>query len=133
MFLETDPLGDAHSLHSPPYSISKIAQEAVARYCARSLDLPVIIARMNSSYSAHGGLPHAAPRPRSWPGNAVTTRWDPCYYSPIHQDDINAQAAALLDAATVPATIVNWAGDEPVTVQEWVRVLRRAHRQRRPR
>ena len=32
-------------------------------------------------------------------GNPVTTRWDPCYYSPIHQDDINAQAAALLDAA----------------------------------
>ena len=41
VFLETDPLGDAHSLHSPPYSISKIAQEAVARYCARALDLPV--------------------------------------------------------------------------------------------
>jgi hypothetical protein len=25
----------------------------------------------------------------------------------------------LLDAASVPATIVNWAGDEAVTVQEW--------------
>ena len=119
VFLETDPLGDAHSLHSPPYSISKIAQEAVARYCARTLDLPVIIARMNSSYSARGGLPtqHLS---AVMAGNAVTTRWDPCYYSPIHQDDINAQAAALLDAAAVPAPIVNWAGDEPVTVQEWV-------------
>ena len=114
VFLETDSLGDAHSLHSPPYSISKIAQEAVARYCARTLDLPVIIARMNSSYSARGGLPtqHLS---AVMAGNAVTTRWDPCYYSPIHQDDINAQAAALLDAAAVPAPIVNWAGDEPVT------------------
>ncbi len=119
VFLETDPLGDAHSLHSPPYSISKIAQEAVARYCARALDLPVVIARMNSSYSARGGLPtqHLS---AVMAGNAVTTRWDPCYYSPIHQDDINAHAAALLDAAAVPAPIVNWAGDEPVTVQEWV-------------
>ena len=25
----------------------------------------------------------------------------------------------LVDAATVPATIVNWCGDEPVSVQEW--------------
>jgi hypothetical protein len=25
----------------------------------------------------------------------------------------------LLDAAAVPATIVNWGGDEVVTVQEW--------------
>jgi hypothetical protein len=40
-------------------------------------------------------------------------------YSPIHQDDINAQTAPLLRAATVPATVVNWAGDEGVSVQEW--------------
>jgi nucleoside-diphosphate-sugar epimerase len=88
VFLETDPLGDAHSLHSPPYSISKIAEEAVARSYARTLNLPIVIARMNSSYSARGGLPtqHMA---AVVAGNAVTTRWDPCYYSPIHQDDIN--------------------------------------------
>jgi len=40
-------------------------------------------------------------------------------YSPIHQDDINGQLEALLDAASVPATIVNWGGDEPVSAQEW--------------
>jgi uncharacterized protein YbjT (DUF2867 family) len=49
----------------------------------------------------------------------VTTRWDPCPYSPIYEDDINEQAAALLGAAAVPALIVNWAGDEAVTVQDW--------------
>ena len=38
---------------------------------------------------------------------------------PIHEDDINEQTAALLDAATVPATIVNWGGDDAVSVQEW--------------
>ena len=119
VFLETDPLGDVHSTHSPPYSISKIAEEAVARSCARTLNLPVIVARMNASYSKRGGLPtqHMA---AVVAGNPVTTRWDPCYYSPIHQDDINDQIEALLGAATVPATIVNFAGDEPVTVQEWV-------------
>jgi hypothetical protein len=49
----------------------------------------------------------------------VVTRWDPCTYSPIHQDDINEQTEALLAAASVPATIVNWGGDEGVSVQEW--------------
>jgi hypothetical protein len=40
-------------------------------------------------------------------------------YSPIHDDDICAHLEPLLDAATVPATVVNWAGDEPVSVQEY--------------
>jgi nucleoside-diphosphate-sugar epimerase len=101
-----------------PYSISKIAQEAVARTCARTFDLPVTIARMGAAYGDRGGLPvwhlHAIAA-----GKPVSTRWDPMPYSPIHDDDIAGQLEALLDAASVPATIVNWAGDEPVSVQQW--------------
>ncbi len=44
---------------------------------------------------------------------------DPNPHSPIHTDDMLAQLEALLDAASTPATIVNWSGDAPVTVQEW--------------
>lgn len=117
-FLETDPLGDANSPHAPTYSISKIAEEAVARTCARLYDLPVVIARMNASYGRNGGLPayHL-----DWivGGQPVVVRWDPCPYSVIHQDDINAQAERLLAAASVPATVVNWGGDEAVSPQEW--------------
>jgi len=118
VFLETDPLGDVHSTHCPTYSVSKIGQEAVARFCARAFDLPVVIARMNASFGPEGGLPalHADAVAR---GENIVTRWDPCPYSPIHQTDINDQTEALIDAAGVPALIVNWAGDEPVTVQEW--------------
>jgi nucleoside-diphosphate-sugar epimerase len=117
-FREDDPLGDAMAPPSAPYSVSKIAQEAVARYCARSLGLPVTIARMCAAYGDQGGLPN-------WhleavaAGEPVRTRWDPMPYSPIHDDDIAAQLEPLLDAASVPATIVNWGGDEPVSVQEW--------------
>lgn len=117
-FLETDPLGDANSPHAPTYSMSKIAEEAVARTCARLFNLPVVIARMNASYGANGGLPayHL-----DWvvAGEPVTVRWDPCPYSVIHQDDINTQAEALLGAASVPATVVNWGGDEAVSPQQW--------------
>ena len=117
-FRESDPLGDVNYVMSPTYSMSKIAQEAVARFCARSLGIPVTIARMNASYGPHGGLPtyHL-----DWVANdqPVVSRWNPCRYSVIHQDDINLQLEALLDAASVPATIVNWAGDETPSVHEW--------------
>lgn len=117
-FVETDPLGDAYSTHAETYSMSKIGQEAVARYCARALGVPVVIARMNASYGPNGGLPvHHLDAIAG--GQPITTRWDPCMYSPIFQDDINTQTEALLDAASVPATIVNWGGDEPASVQEW--------------
>ncbi len=117
-FREDDPLGDAMAPPSAPYSVSKIAEEGVARYCARSFDLPVTIARMCAAYSDQSGLP-------VWhldaiaAGEPVRTRWDPMPYSPIHDDDICAQLEPLLGVASVPATIVNWGGDEPVSVQEY--------------
>ena len=118
VYVETDPLGEVNSALSPPYSMSKIAQEAVARTCARLYDLPVTIARMNASYGPNGGLP-VYHLDAAVAGERVTTRWDPCPYMPIHEDDINRQAAALLEAATVPARIVNWGGDDAVSVQDW--------------
>jgi nucleoside-diphosphate-sugar epimerase len=118
VYRESDPLGEVNSSLSPPYSMSKIAQEAVARASARQFDLPVVIARMNASYGPNGGLP-VYHLDAAVAGEPVTTRWDPCPYSPIHEDDINEQTAALLDAATVPARIVNWGGDDAVSVQEW--------------
>jgi nucleoside-diphosphate-sugar epimerase len=118
LLVETDPLGDAVSAFSPTYAVSKVAEEAIARFCAGSLQLPVTIARMNAAYSASGGLPayHL-----DWMvgGQPVVVRHDPCPYSPIHQDDINRQVAALLAAASVPATIVNWGGDDVVGPHDW--------------
>ena len=117
-FREDDPPGDAMVPTQAPYSIAKIAQEAVARYCARSFGLPTTIARMCAAYGERGGMPvwhmHAIAA-----GEPVRTRWDPMPYSPIHDDDISAQLEPLLGAASAPATIVNWGGDEPVSVQQW--------------
>ena len=117
-FTEGDPIGDAGLPSPQPYSIVKIAEEAVARYCAREFDLPITIARMGSAYGDRGGLPLWHLRSIA-EGKPVTARWDPLPYSPIHYDDINRHIAPLLDAASVPATIVNFAGDSPVTVQQW--------------
>jgi nucleoside-diphosphate-sugar epimerase len=121
---ESAPLGDSNSLFDPTYSMSKIAQEAVARSCARAYGLPVTIARMNASYGSNGGL---LTYHLDWllAGKDIVVKWDPAMYSPIHQDDINAQTEALLAAASAPATIVNWGGDEPVAAQEWCAELGR--------
>ncbi len=116
-YKENDPLGDAMLPNMPAYSVAKIAQESVARYCAREFGTPVTLARMGASYGPRGGLPtyiaHAVAQGEPW-----TTRSDPCLYNPIHDDDLLAHLAPLLDAARVPATIVNWAGDEMVSAQD---------------
>ncbi|TML19758.1 MAG: NAD(P)-dependent oxidoreductase [Actinobacteria bacterium] len=106
VYLETDPMGDSNSLFDATYSMSKIAQEAVARSCARAYDLPVVIARMNASYGDNGGL------------LAYHLDW-----IQSGRPDIYGQTEALLHAASVPATIVNWGGDEPVAAQEWCAFL----------
>lgn len=121
---ESAPLGDSNSLFDPTYSMSKIAQEAVARSCARAYGIPTTIARMNASYGANGGL---LAYHLDWllAGREIVVKWDPAMYTPIHQDDINEQVGSMLAAASVPATIVNWGGDEPVAAQEWCAELAR--------
>lgn len=118
-FVESAPLGDARLPHSPTYSMSKIAQEAVARTMARALDLPVTIGRINASYGPNGGLPAYM---LDWlmAGDPVYLRTEGQTYNVIHQDDMNRQVALLLGVAGVPATIVNWSGDEAVSVEEMV-------------
>jgi len=118
VYHEDDALGDVNMPGVPTYSVSKIGQEAVARFCARAFDLPVTIARMNAAYGPSGGLlAHHADSVAA--GKPIVTRADPCWYSPIHEKDIVAQLASLVEAASTPATVVNWSGDEAVSVQQW--------------
>lgn len=114
---ESDPLGgDSPLPYSPTYRVSKLAQEAVASFWAAELGLPTILARLNVVYGDNGGLPAmllermkaGLPIPLGLHG---ATR-----AAPIHHDDLFAQLPGLVAGASVPATIVNWAGDEPVSM-----------------
>ena len=120
-FIETDPLGDNHRAFGfmPTYSISKIAAETVARFAARSYGIPTTIARLSVPYGDDFGWPlFQLAMMRA--GQAIPVHVDsPSEYNPIHIEDIVAQIPALLAAATVPATIVNWAGDDVVSIEEW--------------
>ena len=120
---ETDPLGDNHRVMMPTYSISKIAAEAVVRTTCRIFDVPTTIARLNVPYGDNGGWPafHLA---MIRAGRAIPVRpAGPSRYNPIHEDDIIATLPGMLAAASVPATIVNWGGDEEVSIEEWCTYL----------
>jgi UDP-glucuronate 4-epimerase len=117
---ETDPLGDNHRVMLPTYSIAKIATEAVVRTEARQLGLPTTIARLNVPYGDNGGWPlfHLE---MVLAGQPVAVHPDrPNLFNPIHEDDIIATIPGLLVAASVPATIVNWGGDQQVDLEDWV-------------
>ena len=55
--VETDPLAALPQPYSATYAVSKLAQEAVARFAAREFNVPTVIARMNVAYGDNGGLP----------------------------------------------------------------------------
>lgn len=120
--VESDPLGDRRQPYSPTYSISKIAQEAVARTVARQHGVATTIARMNVSYGANGGLP-AYQLDALLAGHPLTLAPGGAWYHPIHERDIAAQVPHLLAAADTPATITNWGGDECVEAESWLRHL----------
>lgn len=115
---EGDPLGGSHQPYSPTYCVSKIAQEAVARFAASAYGLPTTIARMNVAYGANGGLP-AMLLELILAGRPIPVfAGRPTLMSPIHDDDILSHLPGLLGAAAVPATITNWGGDETVDLRE---------------
>jgi len=123
VFRETDPLGDNHRVMMPTYSIAKISTEVVARTACRELRLPTTIARLCVPYGDNGGWPFYHLMMMKG-GVAIPVHPDrPSRYTLIHEDDIIAMIPGLLRAASVPATIVNWAGQQHVSIEEWCAYL----------
>ena len=53
-------------------------------------------------------------------GMAIPVHTDaPSQYNPLNLDDIVASLPYLLASASTPANVVNWGGDEIVSVEEW--------------
>ncbi len=121
VFTETDPLGDNHGVWPflRTYSICKIAAEATARWAAQRFSLPTTIARLSVPYGDRGGWP-AIHLEMMINGSEIPVHIDaPSIYHPLHEDDIIGTVPGLLAAASVPATITNWGGDEAVSIEEW--------------
>jgi UDP-glucuronate 4-epimerase len=122
---ETDPLrGDTP--WRPAYGLAKIAAEGTARALAQVLGLPTTIARMNCACgpSGWGGMPAYYCR-LVLAGEAIPVPPGGGYMNLIHTDDVARQLPLLWQVASVPATVVNWAGDETVSAAEVVAEIAR--------
>ena len=122
---ESDLLGDSHRPMPgmPTYSISKIAAEVLVKHTSRRLGVPSVIARLNVPYGDTYGwmLFHLMMMER---GMAVPVHVDqPTDYNPIHSDDMARSLPYLVSLASSPAQIVNWGGEEIVSVEDWCAVL----------
>jgi UDP-glucuronate 4-epimerase len=121
--VETDVIGGSRLMGH--YTGTKAAGEGAVRAMARVLGLPTVICRMDVQYGTYsdGGLPVmflasilnrqpiALPKSRDW------------VKALVYQDDLRAFIAPSLAAATVPATTVNWSGDEALKGEDWIGYL----------
>jgi nucleoside-diphosphate-sugar epimerase len=121
---ETDPLGGS-SPYLTSYPTQKVGSEAVVRSLARTFGIPSTIGRLSVTYGpyGYGGLP-ARFFERMLAGEPVPVpighdNW--C--NPMHTDDVVRQVPLLWEVASVPATVVNWAGDEVVGQAEMMRYV----------
>lgn len=119
---ESSELGRSFAPWGPTSPVTKVAEEAVARFSARAFQIPVTIARLNTVYGGPGHLISMHIQ-QLLAGETVMVPNDPNNHRPIHIDDMCEQIEPLLGAASIPATTVNWAGDEVVSTQYWCREL----------
>ncbi|MDB5447033.1 MAG: dependent epimerase/dehydratase [Phenylobacterium sp.] len=124
-YAETDHVG-GNSPHSANYGPTKLAAEGVVRFLCRLYGTPTLIARLNVSYGSvydDGGLPGnllealIAGRPIKLAKSRATTM------SPISETDMLRHLEPMVRACSVPATIVNWGGDEAVGIEEMARYM----------
>jgi len=101
------------------YSFSKIAAESVCTWVAKRYGIPLTIIRICSTYGPEGGAPAdrldmiLAHKPiRLHPDK-------PNNYNPIYEDDYVNLGIRAMEVATVPPVVVNWAGSETVSVEDY--------------
>jgi nucleoside-diphosphate-sugar epimerase len=113
---ETHPFG----IHfERAYAFTKVANEAVVSHLSRHLDLPATIIRVGSASGVDGG-PVRQRLDRIVQGKRIWLHADrPNYTTPIFESDCARLGAAALEAGRVPPLVVNWTGDEVVTVEEY--------------
>lgn len=116
-FREDDDIGFVQAPWAASSPVSKVTLEAVTRFCAEAFSLPTTIVRPSVPYGcALDMITTIVDAVLS--EQPVFAGHDPQPLSLIHIEDMIGQIPALLAAAAVPATILNWASDEVYSVQQ---------------
>jgi UDP-glucuronate 4-epimerase len=116
------PLSEADGPGAPlraNYSFSKIAGEAVCTWIADQFGIPLTIIRICSTYGPEGGAP-ADRLEMMLQGKPIRLHPDkPNNYNPIYEDDYVEFGIRAMQVAAVPPVVVNWAGSETVSAEEY--------------
>lgn len=117
---ETHPFG----IHfERAYAFTKVANEAVVSHLSQSLDIPATIIRVGSASGVDGG-PMRQRLDRIVAGKPIRLHADkPNYTTPMFEPDCARLGVAALEAGRVPPLVVNWTGDEVVTVEDYCTYL----------
>jgi len=117
---EDDPYGLHNNI--PTYAASKVAAESLVEFLAREQGTPVTTVRIFTVYGPTGGTVTARidlvakgePVP-VYPGG-------PNQQTPMYIDDAVDKAAVALTIGEVPPLVVNFAGSETASVQDYTRM-----------
>ena len=105
------------------YSFSKVAAEAVCTWVARHFEVPLAIIRICSTYGPLGGAP-ADRLELMLQGRPVRLHPDrPNNFNPIYEDDYVELGIRAMEAARTPPLVVNWAGSETVSAEDYCRYM----------
>lgn len=105
------------------YSFSKVAAESVCTWIAKRFDIPLTIIRICSTYGPEGGAP-ADRLEMMLAGKMIRLHPDrPNNYNPIYEDDYVELGIRAMEVADTPPVVVNWAGSETVSVEDYCAYL----------
>jgi nucleoside-diphosphate-sugar epimerase len=102
----------------PTYSASKIAGEQITRFASREFGVPATVLRIFSLYSPSGGGPTQRVGLVA-EGKEVPVSTNGTTFSLIYETDYVALAIQSVELADTPPAVVNFAGSEPCTVEEY--------------
>ncbi len=112
---------DDYGADVPAYAMSKIAAEQAVRYLSCSVGIPAVIMRVGALYGPEGGSGGAtAPIDRMVAGKEIWVNpVEPRGVSLLWEDDAVRLAARSFAVGQVPPVVLNFAGEEQVTVEEY--------------
>jgi nucleoside-diphosphate-sugar epimerase len=113
---EADPPGVPHRGN---YSFSKVSAESVCTWISTHFGIPLTIIRICSTYGPLGGAP-AERLEAILQRRPIALHPDaPNNYNPIYEDDYVALGIRAMEVATIPPVVVNWAGSETVSIEDY--------------
>jgi len=105
------------------YSFSKVAAEATCTWVSEHFGVPLTIIRICSTYGPLGGAP-ADRLELLLSGHPIPLHPDkPNNFNPIYEDDYVLMGIRAMAAARTPPLVVNWAGSETVSAEDYCRYM----------